>query len=75
MSRNDDYTTGNLLNFSYNQNYHKLIGIGLSRQINMNIPQIIYSKINFTKKLEEDDGTTMFFIAEKQQKKKTIVNF
>ena len=22
MSRNDDYTTGNLLNFSYHQNYH-----------------------------------------------------
>ena len=31
MSRNDDYTTGNLLDFSYHQYYHKPIGIDLSR--------------------------------------------
>ena len=31
MSRIDDYTTGNLLDFSYHQNYYKLIGIYLSR--------------------------------------------
>ena len=64
MSRNDDYTTGNLLDFSHHQNYYKLIGIDLSRQKNTNIPQ----NINFTGKSEEDDGGTMFFIAEKQQK-------
>ena len=69
MSRNDDYTTGNLLDFSYPQNYYKLIGIDLSRQTNTIIPQ----QINFVVKLEEDDGATMFFIAEKQQK--TILNF
>ena len=38
MSRNDDYTTGNLLGFLYHQNYYKLIGIDLSRQTNTNIP-------------------------------------
>ena len=27
MSRNDDYTTGNLLDYLYHQNYYKLIGI------------------------------------------------
>ena len=69
MSRNDDYTTRNLLDFSYHQNYYKIITIDLSRQINMNIPQ----QINFTAKLEEDDSETMFFIAEKLQK--TILNF
>ena len=69
MSRNDDYTTGNLLDFSYHQNYCKCNGIDLSRQINMNIPQ----QINFTRKLVEDDGAAMFFIAENQQK--TILNF
>ena len=58
------YTTGNLEDFSYCQNYYKLIGIGLSRQANTSIPL----QINFTGKLEEDDGATMFFIAEKQQK-------
>ena len=64
MSKNDDYTTGNLLDLSYHENYYKLIGIDLSRQANMNIPQ----QINFTGKLEEDDGATMFLIPEKQQK-------
>ena len=61
MSRNDDYTTGNLLYYSYHQNFYKLISIDLSRQVNTNIPQ----QLNFTGKLEEDDGTRMFFIAEK----------
>ena len=69
MSRNDDYTTGNVLDYFYNQKYYKLIGIDLSRQTNTSNPK----KINFTVKLEEDDGVTMFFIAEKQQK--TILNF
>ena len=69
MSRNDDYTTGNLSDFSYHQNYYKIIGVDLSRQINMNILQ----QINFTGKLEEDDDAAMFFIAEEQQK--TILSF
>ena len=56
MSRNDDYTTRNLLDYLYHQNYYyKLIG---------SIPE----QINFVGKVEEDDGATMFFIAEKQQK-------
>ena len=69
MSRNNDYTTGNWLEYLYHQNYCKLISIDLSRQTNMSIPQ----QINFTRKLEENDGGTMFFISEKQQK--TILNF
>ena len=69
MSRNDDYTTGNVLDHLYYQKYYKLIGIDLSRQTNTSIPH----QINFTGKLDEDDGTTMFFISEKQQK--TILNF
>ena len=58
FSRNDDYTTGNLLDYLYHQNYYKLIGTDLSRQTNMSIPQ----QINFAGKLEEDDGETMFFV-------------
>ena len=64
MSRNNDYTTGNLLDYLCHQKYYKLIGIYLSKQRNMIIPQ----QINFVGKLEEDDGATMFFIIEKQQK-------
>ena len=63
MSRNDGYTTGNLLDFSYHQNYYKLIGIDLSRQTNASIPQ----EINFTGKLEEYNGAKMFFLTEKQK--------
>ena len=69
MSRNDDYTTVNLLDFSYHQICYKHVGIDLSRQRNTSIPQ----QINFAGKLEEDDGAVMFFIAKKQQK--TILNF
>ena len=68
MSRNDDYTIGNLLDFLYYQNYYKIIGLDLARQTNINIPQ----KINFWGKLE-DDGAKMVFITEKQQK--TIAKF
>ena len=69
MSRNNDYTKGNLLDYLHHQKYYKLIGIDLSRQTNTSISQ----QINFVGKLEEDDGPTMFFITEKQQK--TILNF
>ena len=58
---NDDYTTGNLLDYLYHQSYYKLIGIDLSRQTNTSIPQ----QSNFTGILEEDDGATMIIIAEK----------
>ena len=57
MSKNHSYTTGNLLDFSYHQNYCKVIDLDSSRQTNTNIPQ----QINFTGDLEEDDGPTMFF--------------
>ena len=68
MSRKGDYTTGNLLHYSYHQNYYKLIGINLLRQANTGIPQ----QINLAGKSEEDNGA-MFYIAEKQQK--TELNF
>ena len=69
ITRNDDYTTGNLLDYFYHQKYYELIDIDLSRQANSSIPQ----KINFIGKLEENDGATRFFISEKQQK--TVPNF
>ena len=62
MSRNNYYTTGNVLDYSYRQNYYKLIDIDFSRQINTAISQ----QINFTEKLGEDDSATMLFLAENQ---------
>ena len=38
MSRNDGYTTRNLLNYLYHQNYYKVISTDLSRQTNASIP-------------------------------------
>ena len=67
ISRNNDSAMGNVSDYLYPK-YYRGIGIDLSRQANLTIPQ----QINFVGKLEEDDAT-IFFVAEKQQK--TIVNF
>ena len=64
MSRNNDYTIKNLLDYLYHQNYYKLIGIDLPRQTNTSIPQ----QINFTGKLEEDDSATLFLLLESGKK-------
>ena len=53
MSRNNNYTAGNLLDCLYHQKYYKLTGIDLSRQTDAIIPQ----QINFVGKLEKDTGT------------------
>ena len=64
MSRNDDYTTWNLLDYLRHQNYYKLIGIDLSRQTNTVIPE----QINFTWKLEEDNGAAIIFLLKSNKK-------
>ena len=50
MSRNDDYTTVNLLDYLYHQSSYKLISIDLSRKTNTNICQ----QINFIGKLQDN---------------------
>ena len=37
MSKSNGYTTGNLLDYLYNVNYHKVIGLVLSKQTNTSI--------------------------------------
>ena len=71
MSRNDDYTIGNLFDYLYHPKKYKFIGIDLSRHTKMRYPQ----EINFTEKLLEDDSATTLkrFIAKKQQN--AILNF
>ena len=72
ISRNDDHTTGKLLDYLYHQKYYKLIDIDLSKyKIQQNTS--ISKQINIVEKLEEDGSATMFFIPEKQQK--SILNF
>ena len=70
MSNNNDYTTGNLLDFAYFKENYKLIAIDLSKQTKLKDPQ----QINFIGKLEnQDHGATMFFIIEKSEE--TTFNF
>ena len=64
MLRNNDYTTGNLLDNLYHQKHHKRIVIDLSRPTNMSISQ----PITFVGKLEEDHSAIMFFVSEAKQK-------
>ena len=54
MSKNIDYTTGNLLHYEYFLIHYKLIAIGLSKQIdleNLNLKQ----QINLIGKLEKEN--------------------
>ena len=41
MSINDEYATGNLLDYFYHQKCYKLFHMDISRQTNMSIPQQI----------------------------------
>ena len=64
MSNNNDYSTGNLLDFAYFKENYKLIANDLSKQTNLKNPQ----QINFIGKLEnQDHGATKFFIIEKSE--------
>ena len=69
MSNNNDYTTGNLLDFGYFKENYKLIAIDLSKQTKLKDPQ----QINFIGKLLKNTGATMFFIIEKSEE--TTFNF
>ena len=70
MSNNNDYTTGNLLDFGYVKENYKLIAIDLSKQTRLKDSQ----QINFIGKLENQDrGTTIFFIIENSEE--TTFNF
>ena len=65
MSKNNHYTTGNLLDYEYFSKLYKLIAIDISKQIELEKPDL-KQHINFIGKLE-DDRTTMFFINEESE--------
>ena len=65
ISKNSDYTTGNLLDYEYFSKHYKLIAIDLSKQIELENSDL-KQQINFIGKLE-DDRATMFFIIEKSE--------
>ena len=63
MSRNNEYTTGNLLDFEYFSKHCRLIALDLSKQFELENPDLA-QQINFIERLEE--AATMFFIIEKK---------
>ena len=65
ISKNNDYTTGNLLDYEYFSKHYKLIAIDLSKKIELGSSDL-NQKNNSVGKLE-DDRETMFFIIEKSE--------
>ena len=64
MSKNNDYTIGNLLDFAYFKENYRLIATDLSKQTKLKDPL----QINFIRKLKNQaHGATMFFIIEKSE--------
>ena len=66
MGRNNDYSTGNLLDYKYFLKHYKLIAIDLSKQIKLENPDL-KQQINFIGQLEGTEGERMFFIIEKSE--------
>ena len=69
MRRNNNYTTGNLLDYEYFSKHYKLIQIDLSKQMELEKPDL-KKQINFTGRLERNEGATKFFIIEKSEETK-----
>ena len=70
ISRNNEYTTGNLSDYDYFKKY-KLIAIDLSKQQVLQENEDFIQQINFIGKLEE--ATNIFIII--VQKENTILEF
>ena len=71
ISRNNEYTTGNLLDYDYFRKYYKLIAIDLSKQQVLQENKDSIQQINFIGRLEE--AANVFIIIEK--KENTILEF
>ena len=71
ISRNNEYTTGNLLDYDYFKKYYKLIAIDLSKQQVLQENEDLIQQINFIGRLEK--AANVFIIIEK--KEKTIIEF
>ena len=65
LSKNNDYTTGNLLDYAYFSKHCKLIAIDLSKAIELKNPDL-KQQINFIGKIKEDEAA-MFFIIKKSE--------
>ena len=66
MGKNNDYTTNNLLDYKYFSKHYKLIAIDLSKQTELENPDL-KQQINFIGKLERNEVATMFLIIKKSE--------
>ena len=64
ISRNNEYTTGNLLDYDYFKKHYKLIAIDLSKQQVLQENEDLIQQINFIGKLEE--AANVFIIIKKK---------
>ena len=71
ISRNNEYTTGNLLDYDYFKKHHKLITIDLSKQQVLQENEDLIQQINFIGRLTE--AANVFIKIEK--KENTILEF
>ena len=71
ISKNNEYTTGNLLDYDYFKKYYKLIAIDLSKQQVLQENEDLTQQINFVGRLE--DAANIFIIIE--EKEHTIFEF
>ena len=71
ISRNNEYTTGNLLHYDYFKKHYKLIAIYLSKQQVLQENEDLIQRINFIGRLE--NAANVFVIIEK--KENTILEF
>ena len=66
IGRNNEYTTGNLLDYDYFKKHYKLIAIDLSRQQLLQENEDLIQQINFIRRLEQ--AANAFIIIEKKKK-------
>ena len=71
ISRNNEYTTGNLLDYDYFKKYYKLIAIDLTKQQVLQENEDLIQQINFIGRLEQ--AANVFIIIEKNEH--TILEF
>ena len=57
--KNKDYTTGNLLNYDYFSKHCKLVGINLSKQIELEKP-VLQHQINLLLNLKQKQSNNVF---------------
>ena len=60
--REDDYTTGCLLDYSYFKDSYKMIAVDLSKQQALDADPRVIQKINFTANLDIVGNTRIYFI-------------